>query len=555
MNEQETYEALEEFLDSLGEKQSIDLSVVESFVKKTKGEIPLDDVVDYLSANGVTVIGYQREDQPKHVRKDDPLWHYIKEVGKVVILGKERELEVATRLRNTLHAVRKMITENTLAIRHLIGFEEEVRTRRLPMDEFIKATSGDPDATIEEKRTSALENLDALQNALDEYSEAVSARSRGKEVDFDASPKKAMNEFTEVIEGMELTARTLQRFSDTFRKLEKYLTEYESRLDSAASAAGLDPKKVREVTDRLYEKEISGQEAASELGTPRTLKRELYYLRRREKLLESRLEEILLVDREQFLEEVGKLDKHWDTFEECKRLLIEANVRLVINIAKNYTNQGVDFMDLIQEGNAALIKAVERFDPSRGYKLGTYAIWWIRQAMLRTLAEQSHVVKLPTYLVQWIRRYTRVAQALSQKLGREPTPTEVSAELEVEPAKSNKMKRFFTGQLSLNKSLGNDDSRTLEDVLPDESSNSPMNMANLTMLQTELKRVLETLTPKEQRVITLRFGLEDNMPRTLEEIGQIFDLSRERIRQIEMKALNKLRHPSKLEKLSPYLKE
>ncbi|HDR91275.1 MAG TPA: sigma-70 family RNA polymerase sigma factor, partial [candidate division Zixibacteria bacterium] len=282
---------------------------------------------------------------------------------------------------------------------------------------------------------------------------------------------------------------------------------------------------------------------------------EVVVLRKRELRIKQALEITSFLPLDELAAKLEATPKLWAQYDEFKRLLIEANVRLVINIAKNYTNQGVDFLDLIQEGNAALIKAVERFDPSRGYKLGTYAIWWIRQAMLRTLAEQSHVVKLPTYLVQWIRRYARTAQELSQKHGREPTPQEVSEEMEVAPGKSNKMKKFFTGQVSLNKSLGNDDSRTLEDVLADEKSSSPMNTANLTMLQHELKRVLNTLTPKEQRVISLRFGLEDDMPRTLEEIGQIFDLSRERIRQIEMKALSKLRHPSKLEKLSPYFRD
>ena len=164
-------------------------------------------------------------------------------------------------------------------------------------------------------------------------------------------------------------------------------------------------------------------------------------------------------------------------------------------------------------------------------------------------------MKLPTYLVQWIRRYARIAQELSQKFGREPTPQEVSEAMDEAPGKSSKMQRFFTGQVSLNKSLGDDDSRTLEDIIADDKPGSSMSTANLTMLQHELRRVLETLTPKEQRVISLRFGLEDDMPRTLEEIGQVFDLSRERIRQIEMKALSKLRHPSKMEKLLPYFQD
>ncbi len=557
MTESEKYEALEEFLDSLGEKQSVGIGEVQSFLEQYKRDIISEDILDYLAANGVTVIGMQRDDQPKHYRKDDPLWLYIKEVGKVKILGKERELEVAAQLQESLHTIRSLIPKNTMLIERLIKIGKVVRSRELPLDEFTKATSGDPIATTDEKRADALVVLDEIDVKYKEIIQSTRKHHCGEisEDECRENLERLSTEIEDDIEKLELTARTLERFSDLMDKIELYDRTAGDKFDSAAKAIETDPTKLREGIDTVERGETTIEELSKKLDIPSVFLRECYILRRRELHIKKRLEESCLMDFTEFVGRLREVHKQWDIYEECKRLLIEANVRLVINIAKNYTNQGVDFLDLIQEGNAALIKAVERFDPGRGYKLGTYAIWWIRQAMLRTLAEQSHVVKLPTYLVQWIRRYSRISQELSQKLGREPTPQEVSLEMEVEPDKSSKMRRFFTGQVSLNKSLGDDDSRTLEDVIADESGNSPMNMANLTMLQTELKRVLESLTPKEQRVISLRFGLEDNVPRTLEEIGQLFDLSRERIRQIEMKALSKLRHPSKLEKLLPYLKE
>jgi RNA polymerase primary sigma factor len=556
MDEQRKYETLEAYLEELGDKKSVTFEDIEDFLDQLDGDINPEDVIDFLSANGITVIGIQKSEH-KHVRKDDPLWLYIKEVGKVSILGKERELELAEKMDNILREMRDIITANTMFISNLIYIAEFVESRDIPVDEFIKVTLGDPGATNDERRQQILDTITQIATELkDMRSSILKTCSQGKRSK--AEEKKIANlhaSICEKIASFDLTYRTLEMFRPGFAKVLAAINQRRDRLDALISVDGLDPEKVRKVADEVISKKITMKKATETLRVAPSFIAEIVVLRKREHRILKALEMTSFVPVEKLVETLENTPKLWAAYDECKRLLIEANVRLVINIAKNYTNQGVDFLDLIQEGNTALIKAVERFDPSRGYKLGTYAIWWIRQAMLRTLAEQSHVVKLPTYLVQWIRRYSRTAQELSQKYGREPTPQEVSEELEVAPGKSNKMQRFFTGQVSLNKAIGNDDSRTLEDILADEKSSSPMNTANLTMLQHELKRVLNTLTAKEQRVISLRFGLEDDMPRTLEEIGQIFDLSRERIRQIEMKALSKLRHPSKLEKLSPYFRD
>ena len=557
MTESEKYEALEGFLEKLGGKQSVKVKQVQKFSESHGRDICSEDILDYLAANGITVIGLQRNETPRSYHKDDPLWLYIKEVGKVNILGKERELEVASRLQQSLYSIRSLLPENTMLIARLIHFRKMIASHELPLDEFIKATSGDPNATTEEKRVTALELLDEIAEGYEEIIEYRGKHRRGElsDEEYEKGIAQLSGQIREDIERLELTARALERFNDLIEKIARYAKTIGQRFDDAAVVVDISPELFRKRIEQLANGDVTIERVADEFEISSSIIHEALFLLRREKRVRQRLEDSCLIPLDEFVAEIDGLPEHWATYEECKRLLIEANVRLVINIAKNYTNQGVDFLDLIQEGNAALIKAVERFDPARGYKLGTYAIWWIRQAMLRTLAEQSHVVKLPTYLVQWVRRYSKISQELSQKLGRKPTPQEVSAGMEVEPEKSSKMRRFFTSQVSLNKSLGNDDSRTLEDVIADDSGNTPFNVADLTMLQAELKRVLGTLTTKEQRVISLRFGLEDNVPRTLEEIGHIFDLSRERIRQIEMKALSKLRHPSKLEKLLPYFKE
>jgi len=556
MNEQKKYEALENYVDALGEKKSVSFFEIEEFFNNVDCKIREEDIIDFLSANGITVIGLHKEEH-RRVRKDDPLWLYIREVGRVDILGKERELEVASKMETTLNIIREIIYANSMLTRHLVNVGGLVATRSIPIDEFIKVTLGDPNATTDERRQELAASLLAINNNVVRTRELImQGCSRGEQTKAEKKEIARLHgEIRDLVNQLDLTYRALEMFRPKLGKILAAINGRKDRLNKMSEALNLDGEKLRKTADSVIAEKKTTKKTAKENSVPESVMVEIIILRKREHRILTAFERTSFVPIDKLKEMLDRASEQWAIYDECKRLLIEANVRLVINIAKNYTNQGVDFLDLIQEGNAALIKAVERFDPSRGFKLGTYAIWWIRQAMLRTLAEQSHVVKLPTYLVQWIRRYARIAQELSQKHGREPTPQEVSQEMDETPGKSNKMKRFFTGQVSLNKSLGDNDSRTLEDILADEKSSSPMNTANLTMLQHELKRVLNTLTSKEQRVISLRFGLEDDMPRTLEEIGQIFDLSRERIRQIEMKALSKLRHPSKLEKLIPYFRD
>jgi len=259
---------------------------------------------------------------------------------------------------------------------------------------------------------------------------------------------------------------------------------------------------------------------------------------------------------DELIKKIEMLDQLLDQYERDREILIKANVRLVVNIARNYMNQGVDFLDLIQDGNHSLLKAVERFDPERGYKLSTYAIWWVRQSMIRSIAEQGQAIRLPAYLIQWARKYSHAIQELSQQLGRQPNPEEIAGELGISTEDMNETLQALQGQVSLERKLGHDDdSRTLGDIIKDESSESPSLATTLTVLQQEIQKILSSLSKREAEVISLRFGLNDNYPRTLEEIGKMFGLSRERIRQIEARALAKLRHPTKIRILEASLKE
>ena len=350
--------------------------------------------------------------------------------------------------------------------------------------------------------------------------------------------KLTLKEIADVIDGLNLSQEQMDRFYDTLEELNiETVGEDLPPIDDDELLPALDePEEIDEVT----EEEIA--EADSMVDSYSTDDPVRMYL--------PEIGKVSLLTQEEEIELAVRMSQG---DEEAKRRMAEANLRLVVSIAKRYVGRGMLFLDLIQEGNLGLIKAVEKFDYTKGYKFSTYATWWIRQAITRAIADQARTIRIPVHMVETINKVIRVSRQLLQELGHDPSAEEIAAEMNIPVEKVRDILKIAQEPVSLETPIGEEEDSHLGDFIPDEDASEPSEAASFSLLKEQLMSVLATLTPREEKVLRLRFGIEDGRTRTLEEVGKEFNVTRERIRQIEAKALRKLRHPSRSKKLRDFL--
>ena len=425
------------------------------------------------------------------------------------------------------------------------------------LEKKTKKTSPDIQAKLEAGKAEIMKVVEGVPGS-EKLSELI---ERGKK-----KGSLSSSELMDVLEDMDLESDQMDRIYDTLENLgidtvgEDYIPDLPDDTDPPLEAMEelsedelVDPNSMVDSfgTDdpvRMYLKEIG---KVNLLSSDEEI--ELAQSMDAGNAAKAQLEELQAAGEEIPDEVKAELDKAIKKGERAKQRLAEANLRLVVSIAKRYVGRGMQFLDLIQEGNLGLIKAVEKFDYTKGYKFSTYATWWIRQAITRAIADQARTIRIPVHMVETINKVIRVSRQLLQELGHDPTPEEIADEMSMPVERVREILKIAQEPVSLETPIGEEEDSHLGDFIPDEDASEPAEAASFTLLKEQLVEVLSTLTPREEKVLKLRFGIEDGRTRTLEEVGKEFNVTRERIRQIEAKALRKLRHPSRSKKLKDFL--
>ena len=500
-------------------------------------------------------------------RTDDPVRLYLKEMGSVALLSREGEIEIAKRIEEGKKDISAVIYGMPMTIEFVLALRDQLKNGTINVREIVPIVETEEEfeeeqiqRDYEELRVKTLEGLNSVRKISTSLKSLYQvARSANRDPVKQKKIKKQIDTIRDqVVQKMEsvnlhgvLKDRMVQRVRELaiqIRTAEREILSCQRRMGLSGEAGVEALKKLARGDEKYFL--VVKRKTSCTADALREIKKVYQAAKSRIRALETKE---ALVSAEEIKDAVKHLDVAEEKVKRGKAELVEANLRLVVSIAKKYTNRGLQFLDLIQEGNIGLMKAVDKFEYKRGYKFSTYATWWIRQAITRAIADQARTIRIPVHMIETINKLIRTSRHLVQKLGREPTPEEIAERMDLPLDKVRKILKIAREPISLETPIGEEEDSHLGDFIEDKKAVSPLEAAIRYDLQRQINSALGTLTPREEKVLRKRFGIGEATDHTLEEVGQDFEVTRERIRQIEAKALRKLRHPSRSKKLRSFV--